>query len=69
MGLAGWAESEVPKPPVPGACMKRFFSNLFIFLFALLFVLGVVNQSQAAKETKRVLILYSQEVMLEKTGT
>jgi hypothetical protein len=49
--------------------MKRFFSNLFIFLFALLFVLGVVNQSQAAKETKRLLILQCQEVMLQKIGT
>ena len=41
--------------------MRRFFSNFVIFLVALLFVLGVVSPSVAAKETKRVLILYSEE--------
>ncbi len=41
--------------------MTRFFSNFFIFLVALLLVMGVVSPSVAAKETKRVLILYSQE--------
>jgi PAS domain S-box-containing protein len=41
--------------------MTRFFSNFFVFLVALLFVLGVVDPSVAAKETKRVLIVYSQE--------
>jgi PAS domain S-box-containing protein len=39
--------------------MTRFFSNFFVFLVALLFVLGVVKPSVAAKETKRVLIIYS----------
>ncbi len=41
--------------------MTRFFNNFIVFLVALLFVLGVVSPSLAAKEIKRVLILYNQE--------
>jgi len=41
--------------------MTRFFNNFFILLVALLFILGVVIPSLAAKETKPILILYSQE--------
>ena len=41
--------------------MTRPFNNIVIFLSSLLFLLGVVVPSLAAKETKRVLILYSQE--------